>query len=200
LVDALHDQLLSELMRLQHRDTDTRAQLLKEGRLYGEYAPEMQQVHRDNAYALDRLIREHGWPGIALVGSDGCRVAWLIAQHAICTPALQRQFRDLLAEAAERGDAPKKMAAFLSDRIRFNENRPQVYGTVLDWNEHGELMCEVEDPENVDARRAAVGLPPFAEDLARHRREVAAEGGQPPADYAAYRERARDWARAAGWI
>jgi len=200
LVDALHDQLLDELMQLQRRDTDMRARLLKEGRLYGEYAPEMQQVHRENAYALDRLIGEHGWPGIGLVGSDGCRAAWIVAQHAICTPPLQRRFRDLLAEAADRGDAPRKMAALLSDRIRFNESRPQVYGTVLDWNENGELSCEIEDPENVDARRAAVGLPPFAEDLARHRREVAAEGGRPPADFAAYREKARDWARAAGWI
>ena len=33
---------------------------------------------------------------------------------------------------------------------------------------------------------AAIGLPPFAEDLVRHRAAVAAEGGHCPEDYAAY--------------
>jgi NAD(P)-dependent dehydrogenase (short-subunit alcohol dehydrogenase family) len=37
--------------------------------------------------------------------------------------------------ASESGDAPKRQVALLTDRIRFNEDRPQIYGTVFDWNE-----------------------------------------------------------------
>lgn len=196
----MNRQLLDELLGMTQRDADVRSRLLREGRLYGDYAPEMQQVHRENAIALDRLVSRYGWPGIALVGPEGGRAAWIIAQHSICTPALQRKFLALLTKAAENGDVPLVQVAYLTDRIRFNENRPQVYGTVLDWNEQGELWSEVEDPEHLDARRQAVGLSPFQQDLERHRREVAAEGDRPPADFAGYKRKVREWARSVGWL
>jgi hypothetical protein len=160
----------------------------------------MQAVHRENAVLLDKLIRTNGWPGIALVGLEGSRAAWFIAQHSICTPELQRRFLSLLAKASENGDASKAQAAFLSDRIRFNENKPQLYGTVLDWDETGELSCEVEDPDQLDARRKEVGLAPYRQELEKHRREVRAEGGKPPADFAEYKCKARRWAKCVGWL
>lgn len=195
----MNQQLLNELMALKQRDTDTRSRLLKEGRLYGGYSPEMQQVHRENANQLNRIVEKSGWPGISLVGLEGCRAAWLIAQHSICTPELQRKFLTLLTNAAECGDVPRKQVAFLADRIRFNENKPQIYGTVLDWNERGELSCKVEDPANLDVRRNEVGLPPFHEDLEKHREEVKSEGGAPPKDFAEYKQKGREWASSVGW-
>ncbi len=190
-------KLARELLSLQQRDSDMRSRLLKQGKLHGEYHPEMRRVHVENARRLDAIIAQHGWPGLALAGVDGGRAAWLIAQHANCTPWLQRKF--LAALAAAGGEAPGKHLAFLTDRIRFNEGKPQVYGTVLDWNEYGELSCEVEDPAGLDARRRSAGLVPFAVDLVRHRREVEAEGGLPPEDFDDYRRRQRAWARSVGW-
>jgi hypothetical protein len=196
----MNQQLLDELLALKQRDIDTRSRLLKEGTLYGGYAPEMQQVHRENANELDKIVIKHGWPGISLVGLEGSRAAWLVAQHSICTPELQRKFLALLATASESGDVPKPQIAFLTDRIRFNENKPQVYGTVLDWNENGELSCEVEDPANLDARREAIGLAPFRDDLEKHREEVKSEGGSPPKDFAEYKQKGREWASSVGWL
>ena len=181
-------------------DLDTRARLHKAGKLYGGYSDEMQKVHRDNAENLDRIISKHGWPGVAAVGIEGSRAAWLIAQHSICTPALQRRFLAVLSEAVRNGDAPQQQLAFLTDRIRFNEMKPQVYGTVLDWNERGELACDIEDPPGLDARRQAVGLRPFKDDLERHRSEIRAEGGGPPPDFEDYQCRRTAWARSVGWI
>ncbi len=196
----MNQQLLAELLVLKQRDIDTRSRLLREGKLYGGYDSEMQQVHWENAVELDRLVSRYGWPGISLVGLDGSRAAWLIAQHSICTPELQRQFLAILAKASESGDVPKTQVAFLADRIRFNENRPQVYGTVLDWNEKGELSCEVEDPDNLDARRREVGLAPFQQDLEKHRQEVESEGGRPPVDFVEYKQKGREWAKDVGWL
>jgi hypothetical protein len=102
-------------------------------------------------------------------------------------------------EAAKVGNVPKQQVAMLTDRIRFNEGRAQLYGTVLDWNSLGELNCEVEDPENVDARRASVGLEPLREALEEHRRAIAAEGGKPPENFEAYKEGANLWAKKVGW-
>lgn len=196
----MNQQLVDQLMSLRQFDIDTRKHLLDEGRLYGEYAAEMQQVHRENALMLDQIISQYGWPGVSLVGMEGCRAAWLVAQHAICTPDLQRRFLSCLAKASVAGEAPRMQVAFLTDRIRFNECKPQVYGTILDWNENGVLSCEVDDPENLEIRRKVVGLPPFQEDFEKHKREVEAEGGKPPADMVQYRKKAREWALQVGWL
>ncbi|MGB5261157.1 MAG: DUF6624 domain-containing protein [Gammaproteobacteria bacterium] len=198
-MQPLNRQLAEQLLDLQRRDNETREQLLQEGRLFGVYSDEMQAVHTDNAQALNAIIEQHGWPGLSLVGEEAARAAWLVAQHAICTPGLQRKFRDCLAEAVAHHEAPKWQLASLEDRICFNEGRPQLYGTVFDWNAQGELVCEVEQDEGLDARRTAVGLPPFDAALARERAAARAEGGKPTEDYADYRRRAADWARKVGW-
>lgn len=197
--NPMDTELLAKLKSFQHLDVSTRNRILKEGRLYGAYDEELQSVHIKNAKALYELVCSHGWPGISKVGLEGSRAAWLVAQHAIGLPELQKEFLRLLKEAADMGEAPLKQVAFLSDRIRFNEGKPQIYGTVLDWDEDGELNCELEDPEKVDERRAAVGLPPFGESLREHRKEVEVEGGKPPANLEAYRQAGEKWARSVGW-
>ena len=196
----MDQQLLDELLAMKQTDGDTRSRLLSEGKLYEGYAEAMQRVHCENAERLDEIVDRYGWPGISLVGLEGCRAAWLIAQHSICTPDLQRKFLALLADASERGDVPRAQVAYLTDRIRFNEGRPEIYGTVLDWNERGELSCEVEDAAHLDARRKEVGLPPFSQDLARHREEIDAEGGKAPANLAEFRRLQRKWAKSVGWM
>lgn len=195
----MDDALVAQLQALQRRDVETRERLQKAGRLHGRYDEDMQRVHVENARALAQIIALRGWPGIALVGLDGCRAAWLLAQHAICTPALQKQFLRELEKAADADDVPRKQVAMLTDRIRFHQGRPQVYGTVLDWNERGELGCELEDAGHVDARRATVGLPPFRQSLRQMREQVDADGGGPPADFTAYKAAADRWAKQVGW-
>lgn len=200
-------ELLEQLRRLVKRDTDTRARLLEEGRLYGRYDDEMQQVHRDNAVALSQLVQGCGWPNTAIVGEEGSHLAWLIAQHSICTPDLQRSFLEAFAQSVITkqtyfATAPQQawqQLALLTDRIRFHEGRPQRYGTVFDWNDEGELDCQVEEPDTLDQRRADIGLEPFQKALEAQRVAVAGEGGQPPDDLASYREAQEHWAVSMGW-
>jgi hypothetical protein len=85
-------------------------------------APQRQAV-------LRQILAEHGWPGISLAGEDGATGAWLVAQHADPDVAFQRECLALLEAAYRRGDVPGKHLAYLTDRVRVNENRPQVYGT-----------------------------------------------------------------------
>lgn len=195
----MNTELLEQLQQLHNKDTETRAKMLQAGRLHGEYAPELQQVHRENAEALDKLVSEHGWPTVLLVGAKGAQLAWEIAQHANCTPDLQRKFFKLLGQAAAHGEAAKRHVALLSDRIRFNEGRPQIYGTVLDWDEQGELTCTLQNPDMVDELRKAVSLPPFEQSLQEQRQTIIDEGGKPPADLDAYRQQQEAWAQQAGW-
>lgn len=197
----MNQHSLDELIAMKQRDLDTRSRLVREGRLYDGYAEEMQQVHRENAHRLNELISQYGWLIISLVGLEGCRAAWLIAQHSICTPDLQRKLLAVVTAAAENGEVPKPQVAFLTDRVRFNEDKPQIYGTVLDWDEKGRLSCVIEDSASVDARRQEMGLPAMQDsDLAAYKKEVEVEGDGPPRDFAEATRKRLEWAKSVGWI
>ena len=177
-----------------------RAELVASGELFGGYEPRMARVHERNARRLHRIIESVGWPGTDLVGPEGAEAAWIILQHAIAEPGLLRRALPLLQTAASEGRASPRHAAMLEDRIRFFEGRPQRYGTQFDWDADGKLSAgEVDDPQRLDERRHAVGLPPLAEQMEEARSRAAAEGDRPPADHEAY-EKARDeWAASVGW-
>ena len=157
--DSLHEQLLA----LKRRDESTRVQLAASGVLFDGYSKEMEAVHGDNAAALEVILDAHGWPGVALVGEEGAEAAWLVAQHAISRPGFQRRCLRDLRKSVAAGEAPAWQEAYLTDRIRMNERRPQLYGTQFDWDAAGELsVWKIEAPAEVDKRRGEVGLVPLA--------------------------------------
>ncbi len=192
--------LRDELLAMAEEDQRVRAELAADRSLFDGYHPTMQAVHDKNAARLTEVIAQHGWPGRALVGEDGARAAWLILQHAIGHPALQRRGLVLLQEAVARGEAAVVEAAMLEDRIRFFEGRPQKYGTQFDWDEDGQLSpLPIEDRAGVDERRRSVGLGPLAEDVRRRREDMARHQEKPPHDWAERQRQFEDWARRAGW-
>jgi hypothetical protein len=74
-------------------------------------------------------------------------------------PEFQRSCLKFLAEAAREHTVPLWQPAMLEDRIRVFENRPQLYGTQLKPDAHGNPRPHaIEDRERVDERRRAVGL------------------------------------------
>ena len=196
----MRPDLMHQLLLLERRDQETRARLARDGALFDGYAPEMERVHIENARELGAILDAEGWPERAKVGSDGCRAAWIVAQHAISLPAFQRRCLTLLREAVGRGEAPAQHAAYLEDRIRFNEGRPQRFGTCLDWDDTGRLSPgPLEDAAAVDRRREEVGLPPLADALRRAQAEALRDGDGAPADPERRRRHREEWARRVGW-
>ena len=112
------------------------------------------------------------WPGRKMVGEDGANAAWLLAQHALFDPGLQRRCLEVLEVAVDYGDAPAAHYAYLLDRVRMADGKDQLYGSqFVDSADGGTLVpWPVEDPAHVDERRRQVGLPPMAEQ-ARQMRE-----------------------------
>ena len=180
---------------MQAEDVRVREELAKEGVLTEGYEPRMDAVHRRNAERLGAIVGEHGWPGRGLVGDDGAEAAWQTLQHAVGRPDLMRGHLPLLQQAAAQGEVPEWHPAYVLDRIRFFEGRPQVYGTQYDVDEEGfSSLWPVEDPDGVNERRKKVGLPPLAAN-ARSRLHKPLS----PAQVKARREAGEAWARAVGW-
>jgi len=193
---SVDEQLRAELLRWIEEDEETRERLAADGSLFVGYHADMEAVHRRNAERLEAVIAERGWPGRAIAGEDGASAAWRIVQHAIGEPQRVRAWLPLLREAVARGDAATRELAMLEDRIRVFEGRLQRYGTQYDWNATGDAMVPmngVEEPETVDERRAAVGLPPIEWTHATPAGELR------PVDLAERQREMDAWARRVGW-
>jgi Kdo2-lipid IVA lauroyltransferase/acyltransferase len=192
------DGLRLELLAMAADDERVRSRLAKDGRLFEGYSKDMEAIHRRNAARLASLVAG-GWPGASVAGEDGAEAAFLILQHAIGEPALQRRCLPLLAAAAARGEVPPLQPAMLLDRIRFFEGKPQLYGTAVDWDATGRLSVgPLESPEGVDARRAALGLPALEVSLAQKRLATEAEQ-RAPDDPVRRQAEFEAWARRVGW-
>jgi hypothetical protein len=198
--DAEWSVIRVELLAMTQEDRKVRAELAADGTLFEGYHPRMREVHDRHAARLAGILDDHGWPTESLTGPDGAEAAWLIVQHAIACPALQRRALGELIAAAGRGEVPPWQPAMLEDRIRVFEGRPQRYGTQLDWNADGQLSpLPIEEPASLDERRKAVGLRPLEEEIAAQR-EAAAQGNErPPADWGARQREMQAWLRQVGW-
>ncbi len=169
---GVNQTLQNELLSMKEEDLRVRAELAADGFLFDGYHPRMEEIHRRNAARLREIIDEHGWPSESLVGENGAEAAWLIAQHAIGEPDFQRLCLKLLKAAADAGEVADWQPAYLEDRIRVFEGRPQLYATQFDIGDNGlPVPYEIEEPDSVDSRRRAVGLESLAEQIGRMQRE-----------------------------
>ena len=194
--------LAEELFEMVADDEKTRDRLTKDPSFWHGYHPEMRVVHRRNGDRFDALLDEiGGWPGYQLVGPDGSKAAWLIAIHDISNPTLMRRARDLMRVAVTDGQASPANLATLVDRIRMYEGSAQMYGTQLGFDDDGVFGTwpPVDDSDNVDERRAKVGLGPLAAVLVDRRSDPTRPQRMSPEEVADLRQREAEFLRSAGW-
>lgn len=192
----MDQRLRQELLSMVAEDARVRDDLAKSGKLFEGYHSKMEEVHLKNAYRLDELINEFGWPGRSLVGKDGAEAAWLIVQHAISLPDFSRKCLKLIEEAVAKAETEAYQFAFLHDRIAFFAGRAQRYGTQSDWNKDGKMQVwKLEDKEKVNLYRAEVGLEP----LEAFELDAAEIGERAPDDFHERQSEFAAWARRVGW-
>ena len=100
------DAIRGELLSMAEEDLQVRSELAKDGSLFEGYHPRMRATHDANATRLQSILDSLGWPGERQVGHEAAEAAWLIVQHAIAQPNLQRRALELLRVAVDHGDAP----------------------------------------------------------------------------------------------
>lgn len=194
MTSCQNEELRCELLEMAARDLEVREDLISRGVLNDGYHPEMEAIHTRNASRLKDILAVHSWPTPALVGDDGAEAAWLIVQHAIGDPPLQRRCLELLQRAGDAGEVPLWQAAMLEDRIRMFEGKAQIYGTQLEVNDDGSLRPYLlEDPDHVEERRSRVGLEPLSSRLARERPSPT------PSNPERLEREYQAWLRRAGW-
>jgi hypothetical protein len=174
LMSEINEALRQELLAMQSRDQELR-QVLSAGHGAGtpvEQAELEQIMHVDKVHTarMQEIIQRFGWPGRSLVDEDGAQAAWLLLQHADQVPEFQKQCLELLQTAVLANEASPAHLAYLTDRVRCHEGKPQVYGTQGQITNGEVSIGEIEDRDHVDERRAEVGLEPLADYLANLKR------------------------------
>lgn len=160
----MNEELRTELLARADRDQTARKSLppaLRAQRWEQVIAP----VDRANTARMRKIVAQYGWPGYTLAGTDGAHAAWLLVQHA--PPGFQEECLPLLEQAVACGDAAPRDLAYLTDRVLMHRGEPQVYGTQYQVIDGEVTLWTVRDPDRLDQRRAALGLPPEAENRAR---------------------------------
>ncbi|MGH7744418.1 MAG: DUF6624 domain-containing protein [Candidatus Dormibacteria bacterium] len=168
--------LAAELLRRQDEDQQARTALTPfyhqtRDRHQAQAGPderhatdEVVRIDQDNTQWLKNVVDRHGWPGQSLAGHQGAAAAWLLVQHADRDPRFQRRCLDLMRSMPPDEVEPQHIA-YLTDRVLLAEGAPQLYGTQLQQANGVYQPCHQADPQGVDQRRAAVGLPPLADYL-----------------------------------
>lgn len=169
--------LRSRLLRIDRIDAALRARWAAAGfPARGPLARELRALERAAAEWLRACVDAHGWPGRALVGARAAAAACRLVQHLQDASAFQRRCLRLLRAAAAAGEVPASQPAYLEDALCVQAGRAQRFGTKLRRIETPAGAALVPYPIRaaaaVDARRAAVGLPPMAQYLRRAQRRL----------------------------
>ncbi|NLB14048.1 MAG: hypothetical protein GX826_08535 [Gammaproteobacteria bacterium] len=118
-------------------------------------------LDRENIVRLEELLQSHEWPRLSEVGEDAAIAAFLVVQHA--DVAYQEKYLPIIRQRYEQGEAKGGWVALLTDRIRVRQGQPQLYGTQsrMDEETGKNGLYSIEDPEQVDAPRAELGMKPL---------------------------------------
>lgn len=123
-----------------------------------------QHQHKDRQRLAQfrALIKQHDWPSRSMVCADGLQAAFVLVQHADTQPDFQLALLPEIQAAHAAGELPAEALALLTDRVLKNTGQPQRYGTQVIIGAGQIKVYTLEDPEQVDQRRASLGLPPLA--------------------------------------
>ncbi|MBC7382035.1 MAG: hypothetical protein H7296_03465 [Bacteroidia bacterium] len=120
-----------------------------------------------NLIKVEAFLHKYGWLGSDVIGVKGNSTLFLVIQHSNQTA--QEKYLPMMREAVKNGKANGSSLGLLEDRVALNRSTKKVYGSQVAKDKETGLyyVRPLEDPDNVDNRRAAIGLQPLADYVRR---------------------------------
>ncbi|MBK7465379.1 MAG: hypothetical protein IPJ43_00435 [Saprospiraceae bacterium] len=120
-----------------------------------------------NLIKVKSILDKYGWLGTDIIGGQGNNTLFLVIQHADIET--QVQYLPMMREAVKNGKAKGSSLALLVDRVALRQGKRQIYGSQIARDQDSPVyyVSPLEDPDNVDKRRAEVGLGPLSEYVSR---------------------------------
>ena len=118
-----------------------------------------------NQIKVTAILDKYGWLGTDVVGAQGNSTLFLVIQHS--NLKTWKKYLPMMREAAANGKASASELALLEDRTALAEGKKQIYGSQIGIDKEGHyFLLPLEDPDNIDQRRASMGLPMLSSYLA----------------------------------
>jgi len=158
--------LIATLDTIYQEDQKYRLELDSIGKKFGWKSEEMTAQwkiinHKDsiNLIKIKKILNERGWLGTDIIGFYGNLTLFLVIQHSDIET--QKKYLPMMREAVNKGNAKASDLALLEDRVALRKGEKQIYGSQIGQDtKTGEYyVLPLIDPDNVDERRAQVGLP-----------------------------------------
>lgn len=146
-------------------DQTYREQIKEVEKKYGRESTEMKShwkliLEKDsiNLIKVQNILDTRGWLGEDIIGREGNQTLFLVIQHADLDT--QEKYLPMMRDAVGRGHAKANHLALLEDRIALRKGGKQIYGSQIgrDKKTGERYVLPLTDPDNVDKRRAEVGL------------------------------------------
>jgi len=169
--EGLNKPLVHILDTVMQNDQQYRMQMDDIQKKYGMQSKEMKDLWKTIAYydsidliKVQTIIDKYGWVGPDVVGDQGSETIFLVIQHS--NISIQDKYIALMRDAVKNNKAQPSALALLEDRVALAHGKKQKYGSQVQGDENGNyFLAPLEDPDNVDKRRAEVGLGPLADYL-----------------------------------
>lgn len=116
---------------------------------------DMELVDQKNQQVVISILEKCGFPSAEEAGRQGFDAIFFVMQHS--DGGIMGHYYPQIAAAVDRGEITKSAFALMQDRLLMYNGYKQVYGSQI-MNDH---LYELQAPETVNERRAAVGLEPI---------------------------------------
>lgn len=161
-------QLIAQLDTIMQTDQKYRMRIDAVAAAHGRDSKEMRDLWTTitlydslNLIKVTKIIDKYGWPGPEVAGNEGNQAVFLVIQHADI--ATQEKYLPMMRKAAKEKKAEPSSLALLEDRVALRQGKKQIYGSQIGGDGKELWVSPLEDPDNVDKRRAEVGLGPLTE-------------------------------------
>jgi len=160
--------LIVQLDSIFNDDQKYRNQIGEIEKKYGWESKEMKNhwkiiIEKDslNLINIKSILDTYGWLGAEVIGEQGNTTLFLVIQHSDQTT--QEKYLPIMRDAVKNGRAQASALALLEDRVALGRGKRQLYGSQIGRDQETQLFYvrPLEDPDNVDTRRADVGLEPL---------------------------------------
>ncbi len=157
--------LVAELDTIFNDDQQYRKQIKEVEKNFGLESIELKNLWKTinekdsiNQIKVIAILDKYGWLGKDIIGEQGNGTLFKVIQHS--TQAIQEKYLPMMREAVKNGKAWGGNLALLEDRVALGQGKRQIYGSQIarDRETKQYYVCPLEDPDNVDKRRAEVGL------------------------------------------
>ncbi|HOX81394.1 MAG TPA: hypothetical protein PLJ60_03475 [Chryseolinea sp.] len=169
--EANYDKpLQAELVGIFNDDQVIRRQFISAQKEFGYQSKQvdslgkiMMYIDSVNLIKVSKILDKHGWVGADKIGGQANQTLFLIIQHSDLKT--QQKYLPMMREAVKNKNANASALALLEDRVALGKGERQIYGSQIgrDNETQKHYVLPLDDPDNVDKRRAEAGLGPLAD-------------------------------------